>query len=309
MHFQTIYSTVRATRGIQSPKETTNKGGFVAFVKKVFGNLPWYEYVWYGVFVVAGILCLTLFPYSPLLLVSVISLYVYMVASNLEARGMKAGLYVSLLSTGIYVAVCIITHVWGEVISNLLIYVPLCIIAIFKWNRLQSDDGRNELKVSSFGLIDWWFNIAFIGAGTIGLGLFLQKVMDQSYAYINALLIFFSLAGTFARNNGKREVWLFYILSDVLSVVLWVLISKEDGWDTIPYIVSSVSSLFNSIIGIIEWRKLRLKNHETVGNYLAVKRKRVTNIIKLRRQFQNLHWTLVSDENWKKRIRRKVKNK
>ena len=303
MHFTTIYSTVRATRGITTTKEATPKGGFAAFAKKLFGNLPWYEYVWYGVFILAGILCLSLFPFTPTLLVSVISLYIYMVACNLEARGMRAGLYISLLSMAIYVAVCIITHVWGEVISNLLVYIPLTVIAIFKWGRLQSEDGQSELKVSSFGIVDWWFTLSFIGAGTIALGLFLQKVMGQNYAYINSLMIMFSLAFTFARNNGKMEVWAFSLISDALCVVLWVLVSKEDGWSTIPYIISSVSSLFNSIIGIIEWRKLLKKNKAPIGNYLAVKRVKITNIIKLRRKLQNMHWTLSSDEGWKKRIK------
>lgn len=304
MHFQTIYSTVRATRGIKKPEETTNRGGFVAFVNKLFGNLPWYEYVWYAVFVVAGILCLSLFKFSAILLVSVISLYVYMIASNLQARGSIIGLYFSIASTGIYVAVCIVTRVWGEVISNVLIYLPLTIIALVKWNKLATTESQNELKVTKFGLSDWWFTIGFVGTFSIASGIFLDKVMGQSYATINAFSIYISLAGDFARNNGKREAWLLYMISNILAVVLWVLVSVGQDWSTIPYIVSSFAGLFNSIIGMIEWQKLLQKNHKTTGDYLAkANRKKVNSIIRLRRQMQNLKWVASTDENWKNRYK------
>jgi len=303
MHFQTIYSTVRATRGIKTPEETTSrKGGFVALIKKIFGNLPWFEYVWYAVFVVAGILCLSLFKFSPILLVSVISLYVYMIASNLQARGNIIGLYFALISSGIYVTVCFFTRVWGEVIANCLIYIPLSVIALVKWEKLSSSETQNELKVTKFGVEEWWFTIGFIGTGAIALGLFLDKVLGQSFALINSFSIFISLAGDFARNNGKREAWLLYNISNVLAVVLWVLVSIGDSWETVPYIISAFAGLFNSIIGMIEWQKLLQKNHATSGTYLASKeRVKINNVIRLRRQMQKFKWTKSSDEGWIKR--------
>ena len=310
MHFQTIYSTVRATRGIKTTSETTKTGGFVAFCKKIFGNLPWYEYVWYAVFLVAGVLCLSLFKFSPILLSAVISLYVYMIASNLQARGVKIGLYFSLASSGIYVAVCILTHVWGEVLANCLIYIPLTVIALVKWNKLSSEETQNELKVTKYGIEEWWFTIGFVGTGAISLGLFLDKVLGQSYALINAFSIFISLSGDFARNNGKREAWLLYVISNIIAVVLWIFVSSGDGWGTIPYIISSFAGLFNSVIGIVEWQKLLGKNHETTGEYLAYKeRKKIERIIRLRRQMRNLSWSAKTDENWQERYKnyKKVK--
>lgn len=298
----TIYSTARSTRGVRA-QEATSQSGFVAFIKKAFGDLPWYEYLWYCIFIVVGILCLALLKFTPTLLITVLSLYVYMVASNLTARGKLGGLIVATFSSTVYVVVCFFTRVWGEVIANILIYIPLNIYAIFKWKSLksQNDNHENTLAVTKMSFNDWWFYLSFIGVGGLGLGLFLQEVMHQNWAILNAFSIFISLGGDFARNNGKREVWWFYLVSNILFFTMWVLVSSGDGWDTIPYSISAVASIFNSIIGMIEWQKLLQKNQLTTGYYLSHNRPKINSIVRLRRQMQHFVWKSECDANWQNR--------
>ena len=300
----TIYSTMNATRGIVRPNEATRKdSGFLRILKKVFGDLDWYGYVWYTTFFLAGAACFVVFKFNWILLATVLSLYVYLFASNLTARGLVAGLYVGIVSSLAYTVMCVITGVWGEVIANCALYIPLSVLAVFKWKNLKSANDNHEktLAVTSIGLSEWWFYLSFMLAGTIGLGLFLSKVLHQGTAYVNAATIFLYIAGAFARNNGKREVWLFYIVGDITGIVLWLLVAMQGDWSTFPFCLSSISSFFNSIIGMIEWTRLYKKNQETRGIYLATQRRKVTKVIKVKRKFRNLSWTLATDECWQKR--------
>lgn len=302
-----IFATARATRGIKRPNEANQVGGFVGFIKKVFGDLSWYEYLWYAMFFSAGALCFAFLEFELMLLFTVISFYIYLVADNLTARGLTIGLFVSILSGSVYTTLCVFNGVWGEVIANICIYIPLDVWAIFKWRNLKSENDNHEktLAVTKMSFTEWWFYLSFWGVGTIALGMFLTTVLNQSTGYLNAACIFVYLAGQLSRNQGKREMWFFYFAGDIISIVMWIQIVTDDGWNTFPFFISTISSLSNSVIGFIKWQQLLSKNQKTTGHYLAHQRKRIVKIIRLRHRFKNLVWKKETDEHWQ--LRHKTK--
>ena len=308
---KTIYVQLNPTKGVKTPKEATAISGRFWLIKKLFHVLSWYELIWYAVFIISGVLCLTLIPFSFTLLTTVLSLFIYMFALNFIARGKLIGLFISIFSSLIYITICILTDVWGEVITNVLIYIPMDIWAIYNWRKLKSDDAdpkKQTLAVTRSCISDWWFYLSFSLLGTIGLGLFLRDVLHQTHAFLNSSSIFFALSGTFLRNNGKIESWYFNLISDGLMVALWIYVSFDIGFSTIPYALSSLCSMFSSGIGLIVWEKLYKRNLSTTGEYLAKSRKKINNIIVLKRQMQNLKWKSASDENWHERCSIKKQN-
>ena len=57
------------------------------------------------------------------------------------------------------------------------------------------------------------------------------------------------------------EQWLLWIIVNVVSVVMWVLLIGKDS-SAITMVVMWVAYLFNSVYGYYNWKKLAAKNKE-----------------------------------------------
>ena len=109
-----------------------------------------FELFWYPTFILGGILCLVLLPIDFELVLCVTQLFLCMTASNLAARGNRWGLFLSSISMSMYVYVSFINQVWGEVIINAALYIPLEIHGFFKWKQASDGNASNLLVINKF---------------------------------------------------------------------------------------------------------------------------------------------------------------
>ena len=131
-----IFGTSASTRGAyyhsmrlqRSEDPEANRAEILLALKRT----SWFERLWYPIFFLAGVLCLIFIrPITFELCFSVASFWLYMFANNLLARGKFAGLLLSITSASLYTVVSFFAKVYGEVLINLLLYIPLCFSANF----------------------------------------------------------------------------------------------------------------------------------------------------------------------------------
>lgn len=287
-----IKATVTATAGVTEFEEVSNTMSKRRRIILALAEASLFDKIWYITFAVLGLISFILawiiegITFG--LIFSSLSLILYMLSGNLLAKGKVTGLYIEVVNTIVYVTVCFIAGIYGEVIINTVFYLPLAFIAIvnFSKNKSKEEDEVIARKMNVKLWIGW--SIATI-SGVIAIWVVLNFVLGQRLAFVNASVIMLFVVGTFLRNGRYKEFWYFYTVGDILSVLMWIMLSLSDIY-TLPIAVSTIASLTNNFNGMMIWRTLYKKNEKSVGKYLALRPVNIKKVVKLRRRFTKLKW-------------------
>lgn len=257
-----------------------------------------FEFFWYPTFVILGLLCLVLVPIFTemtvgaiiLLVVCVMNLWLCMTANNLVARGVRIGLILSAINMLLYVGISIYQKVWGEVIINVLLYIPLEIIGFFNWGK-----GAEEGKVDAVNKMDGIALLKHIGlliGLTAGVWALLNFGLNQQFAIFNAISIAGCVVGDLARNKRYFETWYFFMLCNIGGIVLWALQIFTSGVGVslaiLPTMISFMATLSNNFNGIYIWNVLYKNKHKNGGVFLAKRKVDIKRIVRLKRTYRKM---------------------
>lgn len=260
----------------------------------------WFELVWYPVFILGGLLCLLLIPFSFELAFSVANLLTYMIANNLVARGKRSGLLISTISMVIYSVVSYINEVWGEVIINVAMYIPLEVIGFIKWKQQAENEEAKMDIVKKLTPVGYLGMFAMLAGLTGAIWAVLHYGLKQNFAIFNALGIAACILGGQARNHKYIETWLLYIIANLGSIALWcctAFIGDGTGMTlaVLPIILSYSSTLTNDFNGWAIWEVMYKKCNKKSGIYLARRKVNINKVAKIKSVYQSLKCRETSD--------------
>ncbi|MBP3631192.1 MAG: nicotinamide mononucleotide transporter [Clostridia bacterium] len=257
-----------------------------------------FEFFWYPTFLILGLLCLILVPIFTkmstadlvLLVVCVVNLWLCMTANNLVAKGIRVGLLLSVVNMLIYVGISIYQKIWGEVIINVALYIPLSIIGFFNWGKGADESSVNAVnKMNGIQLLKYVTMYIVI---TVGVWAILNFVLQQSFAIFNAISIAGCIVGDLSRNKRFFEVWYFYMLCNIGGILLWSLQIFAGGGEIslaiLPTVISFMATLSNNFNGIYIWNILYKNKHKNGGVYLAKRKVDIRKIVRLKRTYKKM---------------------
>ncbi len=257
-----------------------------------------FEFFWYPTFFVLGLLCLILVPIFTemktidilLLVTSVMNLWLCMTANNLVAKGIRFGLILSTVSMLVYVAIAIYQKVWGEVLINVLLYIPLGIIGYINWGK-NAEDGTADTvnKMNGVELLKY----VSLALGIIGsVWALLRFGLKQQFALFNAVSISGCIVGDLARNKRFFETWFFYMMCNIGGIALWgcQIFTSGAGLSLalLPTMISFMATLSNNFNGIYIWNILYKNKHKNGGVFLAKRNVDIKKIVKLKRTYKKM---------------------
>lgn len=180
---------------------------------------------------------------SPLELIAVLSAVVYVV---LAARQIIWCWAFAALASAIFVYLCIFSKLYIESILQLFYFV----MAIYGWLLWKQKLKSKE----TFKIVRWtWKRHLFLGLISLTLmfvlALLFDFYTDTASPYLDAFTTSFSFAATFMVAKKVLENWLYWILIDGFSVVLYS--SRDLNLTAVLYIFYT----FIAIFGFISWYK------------------------------------------------------
>ena len=288
-------SSANGKMGISRSAERRIQSESLEYLMRKTGK---FEFFWYPTFVVLGLLCLILIPMFTkmttgsfiLLLVCVLNLWLCMTANNLVAKGIRFGLILSAINMLIYVGISAYQKVWGEVIINLLLYIPLGFIGYVNWGK-----GAEEGKVDAVNKMDGITllkHISLLIGITAGVWAILNLVLKQQFAIFNALSIAGCIVGDLARNKRYFETWYFYMLCNIGGIALWSLQIFTSGdritLEILPTMISFMATLSNNFNGIYIWNILYKNKYKNGGVFLAKRKVDIKKIVRLKRTYKKM---------------------
>lgn len=149
----------------------------------------------------------------------------------------------ALISSSIYVYLCFSAQLYLE--SFLQIFYVLT--AIYGWLKWRKDTANKQI-------ISWGFklnlvNICLSSILTLSIGYIFSKYTNQANPYMDAFTTIFSLIATFMVARKVLENWIYWIIIDAVSIILYS--SREFYLTSLLYTIYTLLALF----GFIKWYK------------------------------------------------------
>ena len=170
----------------------------------------------------------------------------------LTGKGKLSSFWFGTINTVLYAIVAWKARYWGEVMLNLIYYVPMNFVGMYMWSKNINEETEEVIKkrLSFKGSIIAYFCVA---AGTVGYG-FILKLIDGTLPFIDAMSTVFSIFAQILCVKRYMEQWVLWVIVDVVTVIMWVYAFINGTGDMATVLMWSVY-LVNAIIMLVKWNK------------------------------------------------------
>ncbi len=180
----------------------------------------------------------------------------------LTAKGKISSFYAGIINILTYSYVAYNSAYYGDVALNMLYFLPMSFLGIYYWSRNSKKDKeigkRIIIKSLSWKEKGIWFISSIVLLLALGL---ILKMINGTLPFIDSATTIFSIIATILLTKRVTDQWLYWILVDILSIVMWVYIFVTRGSD-ISILVMWSAFLVNAVYGYYNWRKLERRQYE-----------------------------------------------
>lgn len=170
----------------------------------------------------------------------------------LTAKGKLICYAFGMYNTIGYAYLAYVNGLFGEVMLNVLFFVPMNIVGFYMWrNHIQ--DGKLAMRQLERKALLLLGTACVLGCLLLGAGLSL--IPTQNSPYIDALTTVLSIAATLLMVRRFKEQWLLYIILNVFTVLLWVIRMLDGSEEALLMIVMWSAYLVNAGYGYYNWSK------------------------------------------------------
>jgi nicotinamide mononucleotide transporter len=138
---------------------------------------------------------------------------------------------------------------------NMLFFFPMAFIGIYFWKKnTRKNQKKADVVIRRLGWKQkiFWFFVSVIAFTVYGL---ILRIIHGTLPFIDSSTTVFSIIATIMLTKRLTDQWFYWIMVDVLSLVMWVYIFVTGKTD-ISMIVMWSAYLVNAIYGYYNWRKL-----------------------------------------------------
>ena len=233
---------------------------------------------WFNAFIVIGmsvaIVLLTILKFNssesgrPGLLIAAFGSLMGILAVVFSANGRIFTFVFGLLDVAIYAVMCFIS--WyhggaglGNAIINGLYFVPMQFVGYAQW-RKRGAETHNQVRARRFSGRQWTLYSALFLVGTLVV-YFALCAADREAAgkflrvavLMDAVSMVCNILGQYLLSTAYMEQWVFWILVNISSVVMWtVSLRQSSDMYSVIYVVKYAFYLLNSLNGLRIWLKL-----------------------------------------------------
>lgn len=223
-------------------------------VKNFFADWTMFEKCWLAL---TSILILVLSLIWGDSVLAIFSSLAGVISVVLCAKGKIENYAFGLFQAVTYAFICYRSHIYGEVMYNILM-VPMIIIGIISWKK-NMEAGDSEVKARNLTAKGWVIMIVGSIAAVAGYSLIL-RMLGGNFALVDSTSTTLSVIATILMLARYSEQWVMWIVVNVVSVILWVMALAKGDSGAVTLVVMWSAYLFNSTYGYINWRKMAKNN-------------------------------------------------
>ena len=222
--------------------------------KRIFVYCCRFEICWLVLFTVIMIVLSVIWGDNLLALISGITGILGVV---LAAKGKVSTYIFATVNVAIYALLTFQNHLYGEFMLNAFYYIPMNFIGFYLWSK-HKDNESGEVEGKKLTGKQTVILFAAVAVVVLVYWQILSRIGGQ-LALIDAMSTVFSVVALIMQVARYAEQWLLWIIVNVVSVVMWLLLIGKDS-SAVTMVVMWIAYLFNSVYGYYNWRKLAAKN-------------------------------------------------
>lgn len=263
-----------------------------------------FRIIWYVVFGVLATVCLGLDFRNWQAWFNVADLIILMINIDLVSRGKIVGIYIGLIECFMYIYICYVTGLYGEIIKMCALNIPLNIFSIISWTKSLKEqkkkkysDAKEESSVVIKKLKAKSYIWIALGSVVLYVGFYfgLKAIGSNALIFSTAVLTLTVFAKILSGLRYK-ENYLFSLAAGILSTLMWIEVivtsAKSGSFDysILLMVLNSLAIVTNDIQGYSIWKAMYRKIAVNGGEVFAMRKMNIKKIAKLRHQYQKLVW-------------------
>lgn len=169
----------------------------------------------------------------------------------LTAKGKISSYFFNFIQMITYMIICWDAALYLE-FGEQVFYFIVCIFGVFMWNKNMktNEDGTTQVKAKKFKFWQWFVVAAVVAVSTFLLGYFGESVLGSTMPYLDAMTVALAVIAQLLMVWRYREQWACWILIDVISLVMFVLLGQ---WSMVAMYIAWTA---NAFYGWYNWTKL-----------------------------------------------------
>ena len=168
----------------------------------------------------------------------------------LTGKGKLSSFLFGTVNTLLYAYVAFFARYYGEVMLNLLYYLPTNFIGLIAWKRHFNEDSGEVVK-TRMSLKSSAITYALTAAAIFLYGLLLKR-LGGNLPFVDSMSTVVSVVAQILLIKRYMEQWVLWIVVDVVTVVMWA-VNFARGGENISTLLMWVVYLANAVIMFIRW--------------------------------------------------------
>ncbi len=223
-------------------------------IKEYFKSYNKFEIIWMLTSIISTVILGIIFKSK---IVIITCSVVCIITAILQAKGKVESQFFSIIVCGLYSYISYGNKYYGEVIFYLLIMLPMSIGGIISWMTHKSEK-THTVEVNKINLREWLL-IAFVTIAAF-IGLYnLLKYFNTNELIVSTFSMIASLLAVYLLVRRSKYCFIFYLLNDIISIILWVLPVIAGNLLLIPMIIEPLALLISDTYGAFNWNKIEKK--------------------------------------------------
>ena len=170
----------------------------------------------------------------------------------LTGKGKVSNFLFGIVNVILYAIISWQAKYYGEVMLNLLYYLPCSFIGLFVWGK-HVDQTSGEVVKQKMSPKTGLLVYAATLAGVIGYGFVLKRIGGM-LPFVDSASTVLSVVAQILCLKRLAEQWLLWIVIDVVTVGMWAY-NYIHGGESIATLLMWIVYLLNALFMYIKWRK------------------------------------------------------
>lgn len=195
----------------------------------------------------------------------------------LGAKGSIANWFFGIVEAFLHIAICFMTHMYGDFLQRLVYNLPMQFVGWKKWNKRKRDDETMTIRTRYMSWRQRVVTLAVVVVSTLALGQFLVyfgpwlisvltsilpdisfKTLKMDYdspvqLWLDSFTTVMSIITMYVSVKAYVEQWYMWLIINVAYIAMWTMSDSPFSFMTVAkYCVY----LINSFYGLYMWHKL-----------------------------------------------------
>jgi nicotinamide mononucleotide transporter PnuC len=209
----------------------------------------------WGLIIIISILnILTFIVYDDVNIIGIISSITGVICVVLTAKGHISCYGWGIINIATYATIAWQTRFYGEVIENLVYYLPMQFVGIYLWKKNINKE-TNIVKARAMKLKEIIITTVIAILGIVGFS-YVLTLLNSYQPLADSATNILAVVAMYLSVKMFKEQWILWIIVDIISVYMWIVALIQGEANSAVMVLMWGAYLINAFYGWINWNKL-----------------------------------------------------